>query len=327
MLRSMAELIGTTIAFIALSGLWAMIDAAILSVSPAEVEVMIAKKRWGARDLQSLLKHTTRAIIVIVILTNMTNILGPILIGRKAETLFGSTGIGIVTALLTFLTIIASEIIPKSIGAHYAPRIARSVAPILRALIVILYPIVLLLERIVKVFKTGKRKIGTEDQIRALANLGGGAGHIDSDERELIHRAFVLNDTIAKNVMTPTEKIASLRLTTTVWRASVLVFEQHFSRYPVLSDSGKKSIGYVLSKDILESLADGDDDATIENLIRPIEIVSPDMRCDDLLDFLRKNMTQIALVGTSENVIGVVTLEDVLEELVGEIRDEGDSGE
>lgn len=320
----MTELIGTTIAFIALSGLWAMIDAAVLSVNPAEVEVMIQKQRTGARDLKALLKHTTRAIIIIVILTNTTNILGPILVGRQAEALFGSKGIGIVTAVLTFVTIIASEIIPKSIGSHYAPRIARTVAPLLRVLILMLYPIVLFLERVVKVFKTGKRKIGTEDQIRALANLGGGSGHIDSDERELIHRAFVLNDTTARNVMTPVEKLASLRLTTTVWRASVMVFEQHFSRYPVLSDSGKKSIGYVLSKDILESLADGDDDASIEHLIRPIEVVSPDMRCDDLLHFLRKSMTQIALVGTRNNVIGLVTLEDVLEELVGEIHDEQD---
>lgn len=320
----MSEIVITTAVFILLSGLWAMIDAAILSVTPAEVEVLIIKKRYGAKDLKALLKHTTRAIIVIVILTNVTNILGPILIGRQAEALFGSTAIGVVTAILTFLTIIASEIIPKSIGTHYAPRIARIVAPLLRALIVILYPIVRLLELIVRVFKSGKRKIGTEDQIRALANLGRGAGHIDSDERELIHRAFVLNDTTASAVMTPLGELSTLKKTTTVWEASVMVFEEHYSRYPVLADDGKKAVGYVLSKDILEALADGDDDRTIEYLIRPIEVVAPTMRCDDLMNFLRKNMTQIALVGTPNNVIGLVSLEDVLEELVGEIHDEMD---
>lgn len=320
----MIQLVAFILGFVILSGFFAMIDSAILSVSPAEVEVMIAKKRWGAVELKQLLRHTTRAIIVIVILTSITNILGPILAGRKAEAIFGSGSIGVITALLTFTTIIFSEIIPKSVGAHYAPRIARNAAPFIRALVIILYPLVVALEKVVRIFKTGKRKVGTEEQIRALANLGGGAGHIDADERELIHRAFVLNDRITRNVMTPVANMVYCKTDTTIRRAAKMVFAHNFSRYPVIGADINDVRGYVLSRDILEDLADGKEDAPVLPITRDIPKVSGDMRCDDLLHFLRKNMSQLAMVVDEGKTIGIVTLEDALEELVGKIMDEND---
>lgn len=323
----MIELLIFILTFVVASGFLAMVDAAILSVSPAEVEVMIEKKRWGASELRQLLRHTTRAIIVIVILTNVTNILGPILAGRKAEELYGSEAIGVITAILTFTTIIFSEIIPKAIGSHYAPTISRFVAPFLRALVVVLYPIVLAMEKLVLLFKSGKRKVGTEEQIRALANLGRGAGHIDSDERELIHRAFVLNDRTAKDVMMPAKDIVSIKKSATIREAAKVVFENSYSRYPIVSTSINDATGYALSRDILEALADGEGGFPVTIVSRKIALAPANMRCDDLLNFLKRTKAQIALVGTRQEIIGLVTLEDVLEELVGEIHDEGDREE
>lgn len=321
----MIELIILGAGFTLSSGLLAMIDAAVLSVNHAEVEVMIAKKRWGARELKQLLKHTTRAIIVIVILTNITNILGPILVGRKAEALFGSQAIGVVTALLTFITIIFSEIIPKSVGTHYAPRIARMVAPLLRALIFVLYPAVIVLERIARVFKSGKRKVGTEDQIRALANLGGGAGHIDSDERELIHRAFVLNDRTASDIMTKAEKIIFIQKGRSIRQAAKMIFEYSYSRYPVIGNSLDDIEGYITSHDALEMLANDKEGYQILEIVRPVPFVQATLKCDDLLNVFRKADSHLAIVQSGSKTVGLVTLEDVLEELVGEITDEGDS--
>jgi len=321
----MLQLATFILVFVAASGLLAMVDAAILSVSPAEVEVMINKKRWGAKELKFLLRHTTRAIIVIVVLTNVTNVLGPILAGRKAEALFGVQAIGFITAVLTFTTIIFSEVIPKSIGAHYAPTISRIAAPILHALVIILFPIVYALEKIVKLFKSGKRSIGTEEQIRALVNIGGGAGHIDMDERELIHRAFVLNDRMAKDIMTKTDGIIFARKGTSIRLAAKIVFEHNYSRYPVVGNSLDEIIGYVTSKDILDALADGKDTLPVVEISRNLPKVPSTMRCDDLLNHLRNNYAQIAIVVEGQKTVGLVTLEDVLEELVGEIKDEEDS--
>lgn len=302
-----------------------MIDAAVLNVTPAEVEVLIQKKMWGGRQLKALLRHTTRAIIVIVIFTNVTNILGPILAGKKAVELYGSEAIGVMTAILTFGTIVFSEIIPKSVGAHYAPSISRIIAPFLLVVVTILFPIVIVLEKFARVFKSGKRKVGTEEQIRALANIGGGAGHIDADERELIHRAFVLNDRRVRDIHTPAEKMVTIEKSATVLRAAKVIFDHHYSRYPVLGESGKVH-GYVLSRDVLEALANGKRDSTIGFLIRRVMTVPADLRCDELLNRMRKTNAQLAIVQEGAKTVGLVTLEDTLEELVGDIRDEGDVG-
>lgn len=320
----MLELFLIIVGFLAASGFMAMIDAAVLNVTHAEVEVLIARKYWGAKELKTLLNHTTRTIVIIVIFTNVTNILGPILAGRKAEDLFGSEAIGFITAFLTFATIIFSEIIPKSLGAHYAPRISRRIAPLLLALTYALFPIVLALEWIVKLFKTGKRKVGTEEQIRALANLGGGAGHIDSDERELIHRAFVLNDRKTREIMTPADKLVTIPDTVTVRQASTTIFTNHYSRYPVIGATLEDVRGYILNRDVLEALAYGRGETSIMTLVRPLPFVNGGLPCDELLNVLRKSVSHLVIVRENGKAAGLVTLEDVLEELVGEIRDEGD---
>ncbi len=319
----MTELLLLILGFVAASGFFALIDAAILNVTPAEAEVLVAEKRRGARELKRLLRSMTRAIIVIVIFTNVTNVLGPILAGRKAVELFGSDSIGVITAVLTFLTIIFSEIIPKSLGAHYAPLISRIVAPFLLAAIVVLFPLVVLLERFVRLFKSGKRKVGTEEQIRALANIGGGAGHIDADERELIHRAFVLNDRRAKDIMTPVASMVTVDAATTVRKAVRVIFTHHYSRYPLRDASGGVR-GYVLSRDVLEAFADGDEHRAVSSLARSLPSVEGSLPCDELLNVLRKTAAQLVLVTEEGKTVGLVTLEDVLEELVGEIEDEGD---
>ncbi len=311
--------------FVAISGFLAMIDAAILNVTPAEVEVLITKNKWGAKELKKLLQHTTRAIIVIVLFTSVTNILGPILAANRAIALYGSNAIGYVTAILTFATIIFSEIIPKSLGAHNAPRISRRIAPFLIILITVLYPLVIILERIVQLFKSGKRNVGTEDQIRALANIGGGEGHIDADERELIHRTFVLNDKKAKDVMTPAEKIVSIPSDFTNRQAARLIFANHYSRYPVIGKSLEDLRGYVLGMDLLEAVADGRGERPVTGLLRKLQRVDASFPCDELLNILRKNAAQLAIVTDQRKTVGLVTLEDVLAELVGEFTDEGEA--
>lgn len=321
----MIELVIFIAGFIFASGLFAMIDAAILSVGPAEVEVMIAKKRCGAVILKQLLRNISRVIVVIVILTNVTNILGPILAGRKAEAVFGSGSIGVITAILTFLTIIFSEIIPKAVGAHHAPRISRLVAPFLKVLVIILFPIVWPLEKMVRVFQSGQRKVGTEEQIRALANLGGGAGHIDADERELIHKAFVLNDSKTSDIMSPVDSMIVIPKKSTISQAAKVVFEYSYSRYPVTGRSLDDIVGYVMSTDILEMVADGKEEMPLSSIIRKAPFVNANLRCDDLLNVLKKKAQHLAIVRSKGKTVGLVTLEDVLEELVGEINDEGDT--
>ena len=301
-----------------------MIDAAILSVTPAEIEEMNAKKLWGAQALQRLTQHLTRGIIVIVMLTNVTNILGPILVGQEAVSLFGSKVIGIITVVLTIVTIVFSEIVPKAIGAHYAPTISRIAAPFLYLLVILLYPLVILLALFTRLFRRGKRPVGTEEQVRALVQLGGKAGHINPGESELIHRAFTLSDRMAKDIMMPRNQSVALPASLTVNRAVKTVFHQVYSRYPIYVSTLDTICGFVLSRDILEAVADGDDRMTLQRIKRSILTVSPGSKASDILRVMRSRQIHIAIVTENGVTLGLVTLEDVLEELVGEIEDEGD---
>ncbi|UUO07504.1 hemolysin family protein [Blastopirellula sp. J2-11] len=313
------------VGFILLSGVAALVDAAILSVSRSEVEEMVMKKLPGAIPLQAVKNRVTRAVVVVVILTNTINVLGPVLAGSKAVELYGDTVIGIVTAILTFGTIIFSEIIPKSLATHYAPLISRIAAPPILALIYVLYPIVLPLDWLSRQFQSGVRPVGTEAQIRSLAALGRTEGHIDNEEVRLVHRAFLLNDKFATDVMTPLKDVISVKQEATIREAAKAVFAHEYSRFPIFGHSVNDVVGMVLSRDILAELAAEKDQASVAALVRPALVVTSDQRCDDLLKEFRAKRVHLAIVQDQGKTVGLVTLEDVLEELVGEIDDEKDA--
>jgi putative hemolysin len=320
----MLELALYIVTFIALSGLMAMVDAAVLSVSRAEVEEMVLTKLWGAIPLQAISNRLTRAVVVIVLFTNTINVLGPILAGKKAIEIYGEPVIGVITALLTFGTIVFSEIIPKSLGAHYAPLISRVSAPAILFFIYALFPLVVVLEGISNLFKAGRRRIGTEEQIRALVTIGRRAGYIESDEGQLIHRAFILNDRTAADVMTPLKDVVGVEASATVRQAAERVFRNVYSRYPVFGKSIHDIQGMVLSHDILEALSEGRDQDPVGTIVRPVLVVPASMRSDELLVRFRDRHIHLAMVQDGGKTVGLVTLEDVLEELVGEIEDEKD---
>lgn len=321
----MIELILYILVFITLSGLMAMVDAAILSVSRAEVEEMVLNKKWNATAMQSISTRITRAVVVIVLITNTINILGPILVGKKAVDIYGNPAIGIITAILTFGTIVFSEIIPKSLGTHYAPVIARVSAPIILALIYVLLPLVVALEWISNLLKSGKRPIGTEAQIRSLVTIGRRAGYIESDEGQMIHRAFILNDRTAADIMTPLKDVVSIDASSTIKQAAQLIQKNKFSRYPVYSKSIHDVEGMVISRDVLEALSEEKDDEPLADIVRPVLTVHATLRSDQLLVRFRDCHIHLAVVQDEGQTVGVVTLEDILEELVGEIEDEVDA--
>jgi CBS domain containing-hemolysin-like protein len=311
--------------FLFLSGLLALVDAAVLSVTRAETEEMVIQGKPGAAALKLVKQKITQAVVVIVIVTNTINVLGPILVGQRATILYGSTVIGIITAVLTFGTIIFSEIIPKSLGTHYAPLISRMAAPVIVALTYGLYPLVILLEKTAAFFQRGERKIGTETQIRSLVKIGLRAGRIEEDEGQLIQRAFVLNDRTAEAIMTPLNKMVSLPETATVREAAQVVFDHEYSRYPVVGKTPDEVKGMVLSREILSALADGRDDEPVSSFVHSIPRVKAEKRSDTLLLMFRDRQKHLATVHREGKTIGLVTLEDVLEELVGEIEDEKDN--
>lgn len=320
----MLELVLCVFTFIALSGLMAAVEAAVLNVSHGEVEELRLQGAWGAEALGKITARITQPLVVLVIFTNTINVLGPVLAGHKAIQLYGDAAIGVITVILTLGTIFFSEIIPKSLGSHHAPLISRISAPVIRVLIVSLFPLVVALEWLLDLMKSGERRIGTEAQIRSLTDLGRREGYIESGERTLVQKAFLLNDKSAADIMTPLTDAIAVQETATVREAASHVFEHAYSRYPVFGKSPDEVIGLVMSRDILEALTKGKDRDPVSMISRPGLVVSADMRADQLLVRFRNEHIHLAVVQDQGRTVGLLTLEDVLEELVGEIEDEKD---
>ena len=311
-------------AFIFLSGLMAAVDAAVLSVTGPEIEEMIHHDRPGAVQLRHVKRHITRSVVVIVILTNTVNVLGPILVSRQAFERYGPESLGVITVVLTLGTILFSEIFPKAIGTHHAPTIGRLAAAPLQLTQYALFPLVVALSWLSQKVTRGTRPIGTERQIRSLALMGRRAGHIESDEILMIYRAFRLNDRMARDIMTPREDVVAIPAEATIRQAAEQICRRRFSRYPVYQESLDHIEGLVTSRDILEALVEGRDDELVTSVMSSVLTIEAGTRSDELLVTFRDEHIHLAIVRDRQRMIGVVTLEDVLEELVGEIEDEKD---
>lgn len=320
----MLEIIIYIAVFITLSGLLAMIDAAVLSVSKAEIGAMAAKKKYGSRKLQIISGHMPRAVVIIVIFTNLVNVLGPILVGRKAIEIFGSNVLGIITGILTFGTILLSEIIPKSIGVHYAPLISRITAPVIHFLTIVFFPIVIALEWISRLFERSKRKIGTEDQIKSLVKIGRRAGYINTHEERIIRKTFLLNNKTAINIATPLDKVVWFKEDDKIKDVLNQVLNKDFSRYPVFGKNRDDLKGYIISRDLLDAVIMNKNSDRLSSIIHKPLVVENSLKLDKLLPMFKKAQVHLAVVQHKGKTSGIVTLEDLLEELVGEIEDEKD---
>ncbi|MDA0376069.1 MAG: hemolysin family protein [bacterium] len=319
----MFELIVVIAIILLFSGFFSGAEAAIVSITDAEVHSMMEKKRVGVSILHRVNKQLNRSVITIVVWNNVVNIVGSIVVGQIVINMYGDAVLAVITTALTFGIIIFSEIIPKAIGIHYAERVALITAPFVLALTILMLPVIVGLEWITNLFKRGERKVGTEEQIRSLVTLGRRKGHIESDEGRLIHRAFILNDKNAADIMTPLKDIIGLTLEDSLKEIWDQIDHEPHSRYPVFGTSMHEVEGMILKQDVLQALYENTD-APVESIMRETLTVQADMRSDELLSLFRDKNTHQAVVQEDDHTVGLVTLEDVLEELVGEIEDETD---
>ncbi len=321
----MLTLVLLILTVIVFSGIFSGTEAAILSVTPAEVETMVQKQRPFSRLIQYVTEHINRSVTAVLIMNNIVNIAGSIFVGQKTVEVYGSTMLGIITTAFTFGIIIFSEIIPKSIATRYARTVSRIVAPCVVVLTIIFLPIIWPIEKMIHFFFKGERQIGTEAQIRSLVRIGRRSGHIEQDEGQLIHRVFNLNDVSASQIMRPREDIVALPVTMSVEEASKKIIADPHSRFPVFGEDLDDIYGIVLETEVLAGSTKGEDDATLEYYARPAVFVDEATSADDLLIHFRNERSHMAIVQRKgKETVGLVTLEDVLEELVGEIEDERD---
>lgn len=301
-------------------------ETAVLSVPVLKARQLAQSRKPRALALLSIKQKINRPIATIVVLNNLFNIVGSIVIGSLAAEVFGDAVLGVFSGILTFLVIVFAEILPKTLAEQHAQSIALLMAIPVRALTWAMTPFVVLLERITAPFSRSRRLPTTnETEIKLLASIGYQEGIIEEDEAEMIRRVFRLNDITAAQMMTPRVELTYLPGATAIAELKTDILASPHSRILLIEEDVDHIQGIVLKDDLLMALIEGQGDRPASSLQRPIRFIAESERADHLLQDFQANREHIAVVVDEYGgVSGVVTLEDILEELTGEIVDETD---
>jgi CBS domain containing-hemolysin-like protein len=301
-------------------------EAALLSVPMLKAQQLAESKRPAGIALLAVRQKINRPIATIVILNNLFNIMGSVLVGGMAATLLNDALLGLFTGLLTLLVILFGEIFPKIFGERYAVPIALAVARPVRWITWLFTPVVLLLEKVTSPFVgAGNRPSTNEAEIKLMATIGHEEGIIEADEAEMIRRVFRLNDVKSVDIMTPRVALTYIPGDLTIAEAQAQILDSQHSRILVSDTDIDHILGLVLKTDLLANLIQSQGHLPVREIVRPVRFVSETDRADKLLQEFQTSREHLAVVVDEYGgVSGVVTLEDVLEVLTGEIVDETD---
>ncbi|NEP88544.1 MAG: HlyC/CorC family transporter [Okeania sp. SIO2C2] len=308
------------------SALCSATETALLSVSSIKVQQLAHSKKPAALALWGIRKKINRPIATVVIINNIFNIVGSILIGNIAASVLGNAWLGVFSAILTFLVIVFGEIIPKTLGERYAMQFSLTVAIPVQGLTFIFTPIVWLMEKITSPFTKGQTLPTTnEAEIMFLTRVGYKEGVIEGDEAEMIRRVFRLNDKNSFDIMTPRIATTYLYANATLDEVKSDIIASQHSRIIVIGDSIDDVLGVALKNELFKGIIEGKDSNKVSDFMRDVRFVPDTLRVDLLLKEFQKNRQHLMVVlDEYGGMSGVVTLEDVLEELTGEIVDETD---
>ena len=328
----MTELIIAILLLLFSSALASGTEAALFAIPKSKVMTLLQENRRGAAALSTIKEDMARPIMAIVIINNIANIIGSIVVGSIAEKNFGNNPeipvVGIVSGVLTFLVILFAEIIPKTVGENRNAAVSLFMAPFILFLTRIFFPLIWITEKITLPISS---LLGTSDhttsekEILALTELGRKSGVIEENESTLIQRVFDLNDVTAWDIMTPIARVDALEKNRSLQEIKDIVMELTHTRIPVYNGSLDKITGVVHVRDILKALAEDQMDLDVGALSKEASFIPDTQRGNDLLHHFKRSKQHLAIVVDAfGTVLGVLSLEDVLEELVGEIIDETD---
>jgi putative hemolysin len=310
-----------------LSAFFSGSEMAFISINRAIIADKARKGDKHAKILEKLLRKPDEVVSSIVIGNNIVNIFASILAGYVATSLIGNIGIGIATVMMFFLVIVFSESTPKAFGRkneHWALRSAKA----LRYCSLILHPFVVLLNHISKFFlsilggKKSKSDMITEDEIMAMMRLGEEEGTIEKDEREMVSEVFEFDETIADDVDQPRHTVVFINQNDTIDDLIEKSIQTGYSRFPVFRKNYDDVVGMVHVKD---SLTEKDHTKKVKTIMRKVLKIRPGMKVDDVFRKMKNQRTHLALLQNKKGkTIGLLSMEDLVEEIFGDIRDEHD---
>jgi CBS domain containing-hemolysin-like protein len=318
-----------------MSALASMTEAAFLSLSTMKAHAMAESMNRLDRLAGFMRLNFSKPLATIVVVNNIANIAGSGLTGMFFNDWVAlhyedhiAIASGVFFGVLTLIVILAGEIVPKTYGEQHRIMICRLTAPGIRLLQTMLTPVIWLASLAQKRFlRTGARHVTSEAEIARLTDLAEEQGAIEEDESEMIQRIFRLNDITAADVMTPRIEMVTLEAGQTLADIADELGEITRSRIPVYRESRDDIVGVLDRSDALLALAQDQHSLPISDkrVCFKAFFVPETMPADDLIVTLQRRTQPLAIVvGEYGETVGLVTLEDVIEEIVGEIVDEGD---
>jgi CBS domain containing-hemolysin-like protein len=333
--NGIAPLVGA-IVLIGLGGLFAAIDAAISTVSMARVEELVRDERPGAARLAQLIADRPRYINLVVLLRIACEVTATVLlVAYLYEDLGLEWGLVAAAAVMVVISFVAMGVGPRTLGRQNAYTIALASALPVQAISVLLTPISRLLVLIGNALTPGRGfrngPFASEIELREVVDLAQQRGVVAPDERRMIESVFELGDTPAREVMVPRTEMVWIEVDKSAGQATSLAVRSGHSRIPVIGENVDDILGVVYLKDLVQQTlysTNGGRDTKVAEVMRPPVFVPDSKPLDELLREMQRDRNHMALLVDEYGAIaGLVTIEDVLEEIVGEIADEYDTDE
>jgi len=310
------------------SFLCSILEAIILSVTQGYVHVLQDRGSKAGEILGKMQRQVDEPIAAILALNTVANTFGAALGGALAFRIWGEASTAIFSAALTLAILLFSEILPKTLGATLWPKLAPQAAYVLRGLVFLTKPIVFPLTLYSRLITSGRGRPSTvsRSELRVLARIGRREGALDEDEWRVVSSMMTLDEVPVAEVMTPRTDMVAVPAGATVEEAKRVMLDEGHLRVPVFAENLDKIVGILLARDLWK--ADRDGVEVIEKVIRPIQFSPSTKPVDDLISEMRQDrIKMVIVVDEFGGTAGLVTLEDLLEEIVGEIQDEHEGDE
>lgn len=321
------------IILLALSGFFSSSETALTTVSRIKIRTMAKEGDVRAKRVQKVTENTQKMLSAILIGNNVVNISASSLATVLFMNLFGSSGAGIATGVMTLLVLIFGEITPKNMASRQALRISLIVAGPIYVITVVLTPVIFVVNHIcgfilklIRADKDDKKNGMTEAEFRTIVDVGNESGAIENEEKDYINNLFDFSDTEVRELMIPRIDVTMINVNWSYAKVRSVFMKEMYTRIPVYEGDTDHVIGILNMKDLLKR--NESDQFSLRSFLRKPFFTYEFKNADDLFGQMRKKRIHMAIVLDEFGAVsGIVTLEDLLEELVGDIQDEYDERE
>jgi len=307
--------------FLLASAFFSSMETAMISLSKIRVRSLLNERKAGAKDLYKLKKDPHKLLITLLIGNNTVNIAAASLATSLAIKVFGDTGIGVASGVMTLLILVFGEIVPKSVAVQNAEKISLIGAKLVIFLEILLSPVLYLFESLTHLItKSEATKTLTESELRAAITLSAEEGLLDQEAIERLNSVLDFERATVSQIMTPSAQVISFAASTTIEQFLDYIYDTPYDRYPIFEGNPKNIIGIVDVVDVIRAIKKDQFKTSLREIKKQTFFVKQNTRLDEIITQFRPRKTSMGIVVDNNNqMVGLFTSQDIVEEIVGDI--------